>query len=115
MERRQRRRTEPGPHVLGVGAIARSPQRAGDEVGGDACTDADRDGPGNVGRSQRKRHPLAGEVQPPVATPLLEVVAEELVEQGSHPRLRGGMESMATEVDSLAPDGDAGCHPAESR
>ena len=86
------RGTSPAPSGRARPARTRRRSRRGrgrngpvDEVGGDAGADRRRHrrGRGRPARSG-KRHPAPGEVQPPVAAPLLEVGAEQLVEQGPH-------------------------------
>ena len=86
----EHRRTEAGPHELGVRVVVARGAAAARSTGRRRCAPPTRGG--TVRRRsagpQREADPPPGEVQPSVAPAHLQVGSEQLVEQGAHGRRR---------------------------
>ncbi len=72
---------EPGRHDVGEGVTPGPAERGGDGVEGGAGRDPGREPGQQPGRAEGEREPPAGQADPAVPRPLLEVVAEELAQR----------------------------------
>ncbi len=108
-------RSERADQQRGVRGRVGTGERPGGGVPADPQHRPRRQRAGQLGRAERETDPAVVDLQPPVARPGLQVVAEQLAQQAQHRRRGGRVQPVAAGVDPDAGHLERGRHPADRR